>query len=474
MLSNRDVDLCVVGAGSAGLSVAAGAAQLGARVVLIERDKMGGECLNTGCVPSKSLLASAKAAQAVRDAKYFGVDAVPMIDFKRVHEYVRSVINTIAPHDSIERFQRLGVQVIRGEARFTDQRSIAVNGKTIRARRVVIATGSEPALPDVPGIDKVPFWTNETIFDNNVLPQHLIVVGAGPVGIEMAQAYRRLGAQVTILQRDKALPRDDAEFARSLLKRLAAEGVAIREGITVNAVERQNEFVKLSIKEAGQSNEIQGSHLLFATGRKPRTTGLGLEAAGVAYDDKGIIVDRHLRTSAPHMYAAGDVVDGPRFTHVCSYHAGIIIKNALFRIPAKVDYRSLPWVTYTDPELAQIGMTEHQARKQHGGQVRVVKIPYSTNDRAQTERQSEGALKVIADRRGLVLGASILGAHAGELALLWVVAIEKDLKLRDLAQIIAPYPTWGEIDKAAAAEFVKPLLRHPFTRAAMRILSWLP
>jgi pyruvate/2-oxoglutarate dehydrogenase complex dihydrolipoamide dehydrogenase (E3) component len=472
--SNRQVDLCVIGGGSAGLSVAAGAAQLGARVVLIERDRMGGECLNTGCVPSKALLAAAKAAQAVRDAKYFGVDAEPAIDFKRVHAHVRSVIDAIAPQDSAERFNKLGVEVIRGEARFFDRHTIIVDSHEIRARRAVIATGSEPAVPAITGLDTVPYWTNENIFDNDTLPQHLLIVGAGPVGVEIAQAYRRLGARVTMLERDRALQKDDPELARRLLRHLAAEGVVVREGVKVKAVTRENEVIRLSLEETGQSSELIGSHLLLAAGRKPRTGELRLQAAGIDFDQKGIIVDERLRTRAPGIYAAGDVVDGPRFTHVCSYHAAIIIKNALFRIPAKIDFRSLSWVTYTDPELAQVGMTEEQARKQHGNQIRVVRVSYSSNDRAQTERQTEGTLKLIADRRGRVLGASILGAHAGELALLWVVAIENGLRLRDLAQTMAPYPTWGELDKAAASEFSRPLLSHPLTRFAAWALSRLP
>ncbi|MEO6782543.1 MAG: FAD-dependent oxidoreductase [Bradyrhizobium sp.] len=473
MRFNRSVDLCVIGAGSAGLSIAAGAAQLGVSVVLIERDRMGGECLNTGCVPSKALLAAAKSAQAIRKANAFGIDATPAIDFKRVHAHIRTVIDAIAPHDSVERFEKLGVDVIRGEACFADARTIVVGGRNIRARRAVIATGSQPAVPPIPGLDQVPFFTNETIFDNDALQEHLIILGGGPIGTEIGQAYRRLGAAVTVIERDKAMPKDDPELARSLLQYLAAEGVAIREGADVKAVAR-DAAIDVTIEAAGQSYQLRGSHLLVATGREPRIAGLGLQAAGIEYNDKGIVVDAHLQTTARGVYAAGDVVDGPRFTHVCSYHAGIVIRNALFRLPAKIDYRSLPWVTFTDPELAQVGMTEEQARKRHGDEIRIVRIPYAANDRAQTERHPEGMLKLVADRRGYVLGASILGTHAGELAHLWVVAIEQKLKLRDLAQMIAPYPTWGELDKAAAAEFSKPLLSHRLTRGVVRALSWLP
>jgi len=474
MALNRKVDLCVIGAGSAGLSVAAGAAQLGVRVVLIERGRMGGECLNTGCVPSKALLAAAKAAQTIRNAKSFGIEAAPLIDFKRVHAHVHSVIDAIAPHDSVERFEKLGAEVIRGEARFTDPRTIVVNGHTIHAHRTVIATGSEPAVPPIPGLDQVPYFTNETIFDNDTLPQHLVILGAGAVGVEIGQAYQRLGAAVTLIEREKAMPKDDPELVRSLLQRLATEGVTIRERAEAKEISRDGDGIRMTVEETGRSRELRCSHLLVATGRKPRASALGLENAGIEYNPKGIVVDQHLQTTAPGIYAAGDVVDGPRFTHVSSYHAGVVIRNALFRLRAKINYRSLPWVTYTDPELAQVGMTEAEARRSHGDEVRVVRVPYTENDRAQTERQTAGVLKLVAHRSGHILGASIFGAHAGELAHLWVISIEQRLKLRNLAQMIAPYPTWGELDKAAAAEFSKPLLTHPLTRGAVRILSWLP
>ena len=474
MPSGQDVDFCVIGAGAAGLSVAAGAALLGLKVILIERDRMGGECLNTGCVPSKALLAAAKAAQSVRNAELFGIGAAPVVDFKRVHEHVHAVIESVAPHDSIERFEFMGVEVIKGEARFIDARTIAVNGRNIRTRRAVVATGSEPAIPPISGLDKVPFFTNETIFENNALPRHLIVLGGGPIGVEIGQAFRRLGADVTILERDNAMPKDDQEVARSLLQRLAAEGIAIRENTAVKAAAWEDGEVIINIEEAGQSTQVRGSHLLVAAGRKSRTTGLGLQAAGVEYDDKGIKTDQYLQTTRRGIYAAGDVIDGPRFTHVCSYHAGIVIRNAVFHLRAKLNYRSLPWVTYTDPELAQVGLTEEQARKQHGNEVRVIRVPYGENDRAHTERSTDGMLKLMADPRGRVLGASILGAHAGELAQLWVVAIEQKLKLRELARMIAPYPTWTELNKMAAFEFSKPLLKHRMIRGAARLLTWVP
>jgi pyruvate/2-oxoglutarate dehydrogenase complex dihydrolipoamide dehydrogenase (E3) component len=368
MPASRNVDLCVIGAGAAGLSVSAGAALLGLKVILVERGRMGGECLNTGCVPSKALLAAAKTAYAIRHAHSFGIDATPVIDFKRVHAHVHSVISEIAPHDSVERFKKFGVEVIRGDAQFLDRRTIAVDGQEIRTRRAVIATGSEPSIPSISGVEHVRLFTNETIFENDTLPKHLIILGGGPIGVELGQAFRRLGSAVTILEREKAMPKDDPELSRSLLQHLCAEGIAIRENAEVTAAAREGDEISIVVEEAGQSKQIRGSHLLVATGRRPRTNDLGLQAAGVEYDDKGIKVDEHLQTTARGIYAAGDVVDGPRFTHVCSYHAGIVVRNALFRFPAKLDYRSLPWVTYTDPELAQVGMTEEHAREKHGAQ----------------------------------------------------------------------------------------------------------
>jgi pyruvate/2-oxoglutarate dehydrogenase complex dihydrolipoamide dehydrogenase (E3) component len=367
-------------------------------------------------VPSKALLAAAKAAEMIRNAKSFGIDAEPLIDFQRVRAHLHSVIDAVAPHDSVERFEQLGVEVIRGKARFTGHRRIAFGDRELRAHRVVIATGSVPAVPQIPGLDQVPFFTNETIFDNDSLPRHLIILGAGPIGIEIGQAYRRLGAAVTIIERDMALPKDDPELTRPLLQRLAAEGVAIHEGAELRAKAGDGDSIILTVEVTGRTFELRGSHLFIATGRAPRTSGLGLEAAGIEYTEDGIIVDNRLRTTARGVYAVGDVVNGPRFTHVASYHAGIVIRNALFRLPARIDYRSLPWVTYSDPELAQVGITEESARNRYGDKVRVLRVPYAANDRAQTERQTEGMIKLVADARGRVLGASILGAHAGELA----------------------------------------------------------
>ncbi|HEX2151328.1 MAG TPA: FAD-dependent oxidoreductase [Stellaceae bacterium] len=476
-MSDEFVDMCVIGAGAAGLTTAAIAGQLGARTVLIERAEMGGECLNTGCVPSKALLAAARAAHAVRTARRFGVNGAapdPDVDFAAVRRHVRGVVDAIAPHDSVERFEGLGVDVVSAEARFVGPSEIAAGNHTIRARRIVIATGSEPAIPPIPGIGSVPYFTNETIFDNDRLPDHLVIIGAGAVGIELAQAHRRLGAAVTIVEVARAMPRDDPELAGMLLRGLADEGIDIREQADIKSAEPTRTGVALNVETNGQRIRIEGSHLLIAAGRKPRTDRLDLERAGIKYDKRGITVDRRLRTTARGVFAIGDVIDAPHLTHVAGYHAGIVIRNALFRLPAKVDYAALPWVTYTDPELAQVGSTEAEARRRYGEGVRVIRLPLAENDRAQAERHTAGIVKIVAHRNGQVLGASILAPHAGELAHVWVLAIEQRLKLRHIASMLAPYPTWGEANKMAAAEFYKPRLFGVWTRRAVRTLSWLP
>ncbi len=475
MMSDLAAELCVIGAGAAGLTTAAIAAQLGARTVLIERGRMGGECLNTGCVPSKALLAAAKVAHGVRTARRFGVNAAePNIDFAAVHRHVQGVIEAIAPHDSEERFAGFGVEVIHAEARFVGPREIVAGNRRVRARRVVIATGSEPAVPPIPGIDGVAYFTNETIFDNDRLPQHLVIIGAGPIGIELAQAHQRLGAAVTVVEAARAMPRDDPELATMLLECLAKEGVSILQKAEIKSVAAIGTGIALTIEKDGRPSRIEGSHLLVAAGRKPRVEGLDLDRAGIVHTSRGITVDRRLRTTARGVYAIGDAIDGPRFTHVAGYQAGIVIRNALFHLPARVNYAALPWVTYTDPELAQVGATEAEARRRHGEDVAVIRFPLTENDRAQAERSTGGIVKIVARRDGRILGASVLGPHSGELAHVWVLAIEQRLKLKDIAGMLAPYPTWGEAGKMAAVEFYKPRLFNPWTHRLVWALSRLP
>jgi pyruvate/2-oxoglutarate dehydrogenase complex dihydrolipoamide dehydrogenase (E3) component len=467
-----EADICVIGAGSAGLSVAAGAVQMGARTVLIESGRMGGDCLNTGCVPSKSLIAAAAVANTVRQAAAFGVLAAELqIDFARVHDHLHEVIGTISPHDSEERFTKLGCTVIRARARFLDPRTAEAAGRVIRARRFVIATGSRPAVPPIPGLDRVPYFTNETLFENKDLPKHLIVIGGGPFGIEMAQAYRRLGARVTVLDLGPMLPKDDPETVAVLRDTLRGEGVDIVEHAGISAVDRSGDDIAVSLADGGE--RIEGSHLLVATGRRPNVEDLGLEAAGVRHTGKGVDVDLRLRTSNQRIYAIGDVVGSYQFTHVAGYHASVALQNALFHLPTKIDFASLPWVTYTDPELAQVGMTEKQARAAYGRSVTVLRSSLADNDRAQAERVTTGLIKVNVGKHGRVLGATILAHNAGELLLPWVLAISQGIKISALARLIAPYPTISEITKRVAGSYYAPVLFGARTRRLVRILGWL-
>ncbi len=458
-------DLCIVGAGSAGLAVAAGAAQMGAEIVLVERGLMGGDCLNFGCVPSKSLLAAARLADAARRGAALGIiSARPDVDFAAAADGVQQVIAAIAPNDSVERFEGLGVRVLRGEARFTSPHTVRAGEIEIRPRRFVIATGSYPAVPAIPGLADVPYLTNETIFANRDRPDHLIVIGGGPIGIEMSQAYCRLGARVTVLDVGPVLPRDDPELVASLTGHLAGEGIAIRPGVEIAGIARDGDAI---VARLADGERILGSHLLVAAGRRPSVEALDLRAAGIEATANGITVDARLRTTNRRAFAIGDVAGGPQFTHVALYHAGIVIRNALFRLPARVDYRALPWVTYTDPELAQVGLTEAGA----GGNTRVLRWPFSENDRAQTERDTEGLVKVVLGRNGRVLGASILGAGGGDLILPWALAIAQKLKIGALANLIVPYPTRSEASKRAAGCYYTPTLFSPRARRLVRFLA---
>jgi pyruvate/2-oxoglutarate dehydrogenase complex dihydrolipoamide dehydrogenase (E3) component len=468
MMDELRPDLCVIGAGAAGLAVAAGAVQMGASVVLIERGKMGGDCLNYGCVPSKALLAAGHAASAIRDAGRFGIAAgAPTIDYARVHDHVRGVIAEIAPNDSAERFERLGVTVLRAEARFTGPRTVEAAGRSIRARRFVVATGSSPAVPPIPGLDSVPYHTNGTIFETNDLPRHLVIVGGGPIGAELAQAFRRLGARVTVIEMLRLLGNDDPELAGIVRESLARDGVGLREGARVLRVERV-----AVIEEHGAERRIEGSDLLIAAGRRANLAGLGLEEAGIAASPKGIKVDSRLRTTNRRVFAVGDAAGAYQFTHVALAHAEIVIRNALFRLPAHVDYRAVPWVTYTEPELAQVGLTEAQARQRHGA-VRVLRWPFADNDRARAERTAEGLVKIVASRRGRVLGAGICSPHAGEVIQSWVLAVARGMSIRAMAGVVLPYPTLGEAGKRAAGEFYTAALFGARTRFLVRLLSRL-
>lgn len=469
-------DLCVIGAGTGGLVVAAGASQMGAETVLIERGEMGGDCLNFGCVPSKSMIAAAAVAQTMREAEPFGIRRQePDIDFGRVQDHVRDVVAAIAPHDSVARFEGLGVRVIRAHATFTGADEVQAGEFTIRARRFVVATGSSPFVPPIPGLDAVPFLTNETVFDNRSLPSHLVVIGGGPIGIELAQAHRRLGARVTVVEMATLLPKDDPEFVEFVRRRLRHEGVEMREGAGVTAVARSEAGISetgidVTVERDGESERLEASHILVAAGRRPNVADLGLEAAGIAHSARGIEVDARLRTGNRRVFAVGDVTGGLQFTHVAAHHAGIVLRNALFRLPAKVETRAVPWVTYTDPELAHVGMTE-AASREGGRKFRVLRFALGENDRAVAERAGEGLIKVVTARNGRVLGASIVAPRAGELILPWVMAVRERMKIGALASVIAPYPNLSEISKSVAGTYYTPKLFGSGTRKLVRFLA---
>jgi pyruvate/2-oxoglutarate dehydrogenase complex dihydrolipoamide dehydrogenase (E3) component len=422
-------------------------------------------------VPSKALIAAARRAHAISGTDAFGITAAaPQIDFARVHDHVQRVIAAIAPNDSRARFTGLGVRVIEGEARFKGKRVVAVGDSIeIKARRVVIATGSSPAIPAIPGFHTVPFLTNDSVFDLTACPQHLIVLGAGPMGLELAQAFRRLGAAVTVLEAATALAHEDTECTRIVLDQLAGEGVVLRQGVSVARVEADGSGIAVVLGGASNYERIAGSHLLIATGRRPNLDGLALDAAGIAHTPAGIVVNRGLRTSNRRVYAIGDVAGGPQFTHAANYHAGLVIRNALFRLPVTADASLIPRVTFTDPELAHVGLTEDEARRVRGA-IRVLRWPLSENDRAQAERKTRGHIKVITDNRGRILGATIVGAGAGELIATWALARTNRLNIRAIAGTVVPYPTFGEIGKRAAISYFVPRLTSIFVRRIIGLL----
>ncbi len=463
-------DICVIGAGSGGLSVAAAAAAFGVPVVLIEKGKMGGDCLNYGCVPSKALLAAAKHATDPKRLSTFGL-TLPraQVDFAKVNAHVRGVIAAIAPNDSKERFTGLGVQVIAGTAQFRDAATVTVGNFEIKARRVVIATGSSAALPPIPGLADTPYLTNESIFELKQAPTHLVIIGAGPIGLELAQAHHRLGVRVTVLEAATPLAKDDPECAEVVLSALRREGITIRAGVKVARVAPNANGIEAAIEGAQGEETIAGSHLLVATGRQANIADLELKAAGIAWGPRGITVDKGLRTSNKKVYAIGDVAGGLQFTHAANYHAGIVIRNALFRLPAKANDEAVPWVTFTDPELAHVGLTESQARERHK-QIHVLRWPFHENDRAQAERATHGHIKVVTAKNGKILGATIVGAHSGELITTWTLALSQGLNIRAMTGIVVPYPTLSEIGKRAAITYFSTSLTSPRVR---RLIGFL-
>ncbi len=475
-MARIDTDICVIGAGSGGLSVAAGAVQMGARVVLIEGGEMGGDCLNYGCVPSKALIASAKHAHAMTTGGPFGVTPVePEIDYAAAKDRVARVIATIAPVDSQERFESLGVRVLRAHARFVSDREVEAGGDTVRARRFVIATGSSPLVPPIPGLAEVPTLTNETVFALRERPEHLLIVGGGPIGMEMAQAHRRLGCEVTVIEGARALAKDDPELAAVVTSRLREEGVRIEEGAKVARVSKGSNGAGRIAVEVEDGRSVTGTHLLLAVGRRANVERLDLEAAGIAHTPQGVTVGDDLRTTNRRVYAVGDVAGRLQFTHAANYHAGIVIRQVVLGLPARARQDHIPWATYTDPELAQVGLTEPEARERHAGKLDVARFDFHENDRAQAQGETTGLIKVMVVR-GRPVGASIVGAGAGELIGVWALALSSRLRMSQVAGMVAPYPTLGEVSKRAAGAYFAPrLFENPKLGRAVRTLQrWLP
>lgn len=471
-MARIETDICIIGAGSGGLSVAAGAAQMGARVVLIEGHKMGGDCLNYGCVPSKALIASGKAAQALRSGTAYGVtEAEPEIDYAAAKDRVAEVIETIAPVDSQERFEGLGVQVIREYGRFISKTEVQAGEDIVTARRFVIATGSGPLVPPIPGLDKVEVHTNETIFDLRERPEHLLIIGGGNIGLEMAQAHRRLGSRVTVIEGQKAMGRDDPELSAIVLQRLRDEGVEIVEDTPAESVSATK-----GITVHTPAGDFSGSHLLVAVGRKVNVEGLDLDRANVAWSKAGVEVGPDLKSRTNRrVYAVGDAAGGLQFTHVAGYHGGIVVRSAVLGLPAKASTSHIPWATYTDPELAQVGLTEAQAREKHGARVTVVRADYAENDRAVAEGRRTGLLKVMVVG-GRPVGASMVGAGAGEQIGYWSMAIANKLKMSAISATVLPYPTVAEIHKRAAGNYFSPKLFESdlVKRVVRTVQRWLP
>jgi pyruvate/2-oxoglutarate dehydrogenase complex dihydrolipoamide dehydrogenase (E3) component len=464
-------DVCIIGAGSGGLTVASAAAQLGRKTVLIERGKMGGDCLNYGCVPSKALIAAARHAHAFRCAADFGIAASePLVDFSKVIEHVHAVMASIEPDDSQERFEKLGCIVIRSSGRFLDASTLEAGDVRIKARRFVIAAGSTPAVPPLDGLKEVPYFTSDTIFDNRILPDHLIVIGAGAIGLELAQAFRRLGSQVTLLEALTPLPKHDPELTGIILAALRREAIEIIFPCKVGSVRRLAGGIGFAIEAGGMPREIAGTHLLIATGRRPNMEGLDLEAAGIDSSDHGIKVDAGLRTSNPAVYAIGDIIGGLQFTHVANHQASLVIRNAMFRQAVRYDRVKMPSVIYTDPEIAHVGLTEAEAAER-GLVPKILRWPLRLSDRARIERRTEGVLKIILDRKNRVIGASIVGLDAGELILPWTQMVAGQQKIGSMASAVAPYPTLSDASKRVALINYQALASNPWVRRIVDMVT---
>ena len=476
-MTNYDYDMGILGGGAAGLTVASGAAQLGAKTLLVEKEtSLGGDCLHFGCVPSKTLIRSAHVYHLMCNAQRFGLPnvQVPPVDFKQIAARIQQVIETIQRHDSEERFCGLGAKVQFGIAQFVDEHTIAIDGKSVSAKNWLIATGSSPVVPPIPGLQDIDYLTNKDIFSLETLPQTLLVLGAGPIGIEMAQAFNRLGAQVTVVDRsDQILVKEDADMAGALTAVMEKEGINFYLGASIEAVEEKNNVKLVKITDqSGEGITLTAQAILVAMGRSPNVENLGLDNIGIAYDRQGITVDNRMRTKHKHIYAAGDVNGGLQFTHAAGYEGGIVVSNAIFHLPRKADYTYFPWCTYSDPELASIGMNEKTARSK-GIEYTVWDEAFVDNDRSLAEDQTVGKVKMILDSSEKPLGIQILGPRAGDLISEWVAILNGKVKLATLAGAVHPYPTIGEINKKVAGNLFAPKIFSPKVQKGLKFLFQL-
>ncbi len=456
-MASHEFDIVVIGGGAGGLVVAAGGAALGAKVAVVEKSRLGGDCLWYGCVPSKSLLKSARVAYQMRHADRWAVPAAnPDVDLARVMERVRGVIAGIEPNDSPERFRGLGVDVIFGTGSFVAPDAFVVNGRTLTARTFVIATGSRPGIPPIPGLETTPYLTNETLFDVREPMPSLLVVGSGPIGCELAQALCRLGTAVTVIDiAPRILPREDADVAAVVARQLLDEGIVFHFESTVTQVRGTKGAITTTVKHKdGTEHTIDTTHLLLAAGRRANIEGLGLDVAGVNVDRGRIVVDAHLRTTNPHVYVLGDVAGGYQFTHVAEHHAGIVLRHAIFRLWWAKPSPHIPWCTFTDPELARIGLSEAEAQERNVPH-RVYRFPFDDIDRARAEGETEGFAKIITDPKGTLLGATIVGAHAGELIAEYGLALTRGMRAKDISAVIHTYPTFAMINRRVADQRMK-------------------
>lgn len=483
-----DYDIIVIGGGSGGLVVAVGAASLGARVALVEKNALGGDCLYTGCVPSKTLLRSARFAADVRRATDFGFAPVQLRfndgGFAAVTERVARVIKTVGEHDAPEPFRALGIEVIFGTPRFLSPHELEIepggeeSGKkrAITAKRFCLATGSRPAVPPVAGLKEAGFLTNEEVFHLKQLPRSLVVLGGGPIGLELGQAFARFGSRVTIVEMgDRVLPKEDEEVSAALEELLRAEGLDILLNAKAVSAGEANGHKTITVEQYGKTRELHAEEILVATGRQPNTAGLGLDVAGVRYDEQRIFTDEYLRTSQSHIYAAGDITGHFPFTHMAAYEASVVVRNALFFWPLrqKTDFRVVPWATFTDPEVARVGLTEQEAREQYGEtNVRVYRTEFADNDRAHAEAETRGWMKLVCGPKGRIAGASIVGAHAGELIHEVVLAMKQGLTAAALGGMIHVYPTLAQVTQRAGLDALKEKLTPTAKKVLAHYLNW--